>query len=166
MSILFIVVGIGFLALPVGILVLVVYAMLLVRFAKHRRHWKQANGVIEESSVQYEDGAEFAKIRYKFWVDDQPYWGDELSENGIFDGSKPHRIVARYPVGKSIESVFYDPAEPENESELEIAKTKSRTKGSIFDFLHGVFVLLVFLVLGSLLIYLGFNPNVEWNPIK
>lgn len=79
--------------------------------------WQDAPGVIEESTRQIDiDGDHFLTLRYKFFVDDQPYWGDQrISLMGERSASN---WLDRLAIGSKV-VVSFHPEDPENQSRLD-----------------------------------------------
>ena len=76
--------------------------------------WPRVNGVIEESSVQYDDdSAPYPAVRYKYYIDGIPYHCDRIQyEARSCTSEVAERLVAKYPIGKSI-LVYYRDDDPE-----------------------------------------------------
>ena len=80
------------------------------------RSWPSANAVIEESSIQIDHDFESdVVIRFKFYVAQQPYWGNQVIRvNRTYDRDQ---LDTEYPIGKKV-SIVYDPNDPDTQSKL------------------------------------------------
>ena len=91
--------------------------------ASQSRTWPTAQGIIQESSVEYQwdtsvnsgsRGFYHAKIMYDFTVDTKTLSGNKVAF-GDYDlsySSRARKIVNRYPKGKAV-TVYYDPQNPQ-----------------------------------------------------
>lgn len=77
-------------------------------------------GVIEESNLQFDhDGTPFVQIRFKFLVNEQPYWGNQtIRESSLLNGEKIATILQRYSIGAGV-IVYFDPQDIEYSSTLD-----------------------------------------------
>ena len=75
------------------------------------RSWPSANAVIEESSIQIDHDFESdVVIRFKFYVAQQPYWGNQVIRvDRTYDRDQ---LDTEYPIGKKV-SIVYDPNDPD-----------------------------------------------------
>jgi len=155
--------GFLFVAVPVALLACALVAICTHYFGRPHSRWRTASGVIEESSLQYDCEFEaYPAIRYKFFVNDQPYWGEKLSYSGKFDGKAiAETIVSKYSIGRRIR-VEYNPEDPEGASELDTSELEpiSRTR-TVVQVVSVLIFLVVFLAAGILMLYWGFNPSPE-----
>jgi len=81
---------------------------------RHSPRWPRVDGVIEESSVQHDDDCTpYPAIRYKYYVDSIPYHCDRIQyEARARTSDVAERLVAKYPIGKSV-LVYYRNDDPE-----------------------------------------------------
>ena len=98
------------------LLLLLLYVFHHIYKSAQRSKWPIAKGQIEESSIQHDhDLNPYLALRYKFFVDDQPYWGDQ--DIVVRKRNKADELLASLPIGQQIE-IRFNPEDPETESEL------------------------------------------------
>lgn len=156
-------IGLGSLLLAISI-AFIAYAALEGFGFRNQTLWKDAIGVIEESSLQYDsDGGCYPAIRYKFLVGDQPYWGNQSHFLAASqEASSNQAIVEKLPIGQGV-IVYFNPADPENDSTLE-SPASSEIK-RFHEVIIAFVILGVMLLLGVLSLYFGINPNLTWSPM-
>ena len=148
-----------FVAIPTIVLLAILYA----KFSKSANTpWQQTHGEIQESAFLRDfDSMPYLAVRYKFYISEHPYWGNQ--EFRCLPDSEVDDYKRRYPVGRKI-PVSYHPDDPEYQSAI-----GSRTNSNNWNFntrwdvirLLAFFV--VFYIVGTVLIYIGFNPSPNWS---
>lgn len=77
--------------------------------------WIAQSGIIEESAILRGHDSIHVTIRYKFYVHDQPYWGNDSV--WCRDETDAARKLESYPVGVNVDIEFH-PNDPETQSRL------------------------------------------------
>ena len=152
----------GVILLMLGIAILV---GLVSAYFRPPIEWKEAMGVIEESNVQPSDDSPTASavFRFKFLVEDQPYWGnDRVWRDSVVAAQE---LADQLPVGAGV-TIYFDASNPEIESTL--VKPRDDGTASFHQIVLGVIVLALLtaipLVVGGLLISWGLDVEPELNP--
>lgn len=115
-----------------GLIFGVTWLVAVVQWAKvaRARRWPVAMGTVLASSVSESTDSEgslqySADIKYQYSVNGRTHVNDllafgarNITEGGYWAEKKAHRMVAKYPVGRSVQ-ISYDPARPES-SVLEV----------------------------------------------
>ena len=84
--------------------------------------WQSVTGVLEEAALQHDDDFQpFISVRYKFHINDQPYWGNQTIRVGKAVARSEIRKLC--PIGHRI-GVDYHPFDPENQSRLKESDRK------------------------------------------
>ena len=151
--------GVLFVALPTVILLAVVYA----RLSKTANTpWRLTHGEIEESALLHDfDSMPYLAVRYKFFISEQPYWGNQ--EFSCLPNSEVDEYKHKYPVGRKI-PVSYQPDDPEYHSAIGTqTKSKNWSVKTRADVIRLVAFFVVFYAVGVVLLYAGFNPSPKWS---